>query len=124
MNIIQTDYPVAISHQLATIISHELEASGIDTSSGQGFILNFRDPDYSAESGGYHPVEIAVDGQGRIQYITDFAYVGDGHYAELDKELDFDFSYGKFQQMGKEYPIQQGASLYSRESEINGSKMV
>lgn len=110
MNIIQTGYPVAVSKQLIAIIVKELEASQVDASSG--FIQNFRDPDYSAESGGYHPVEIAVDGNGRIQYITDFAYIGGGRFAELDKELDFDFSYGVFQQIGREYPIQQGASLY------------
>ncbi len=110
MNIIQTGYPVAVSKQLAAIIAQELEASQVDAS--LGFIINFRDPDYSAESGGYHPVEIAVDGHGRIQYITDFAYVGDARYAELDKELDFDFSYGKFQQMGREFDIRDGAALY------------
>ncbi len=110
MNIIQTGYPVAVSKQLVAIIVKELNTTEVDTSSG--FILNFRDPDYSSESGGYHPVEIAVDENGRIQYITDFAYVGGGRFAELDKELDFDFSYGKFQQMGREFPIQQGASLY------------
>jgi hypothetical protein len=110
MNIQQNDYPVAVSKQLVAIIDQEIEACKVDTSNG--VTLNFRDPDYSAESGGYHPVEICVDAQGRIQYITDFAYVGDGHYAELDKELDFDFSYGKFQQMGREYPIKQWASLF------------
>ncbi len=110
MNIIQTGYPVAVSKQLAAIIAQELEASQVDSSSG--FIINFRDPDYSAESGGYHPVEIAVDENGRIQYITDFAYVGGGRFAELDKELGFDFSYGKFQQIGREFDIKDGAALY------------
>lgn len=110
MNIQQTGYPVAISKQLVAIITQELKATEVDTSSG--FIINFRDPDYSAESGGYHPVEISVDTQGRIQYITDFAYVGDGHYAELDKELDFDFCHGRFQHMGREFDIKDGAALY------------
>ena len=110
MNTQQNSYPVAISQQLVAIIDKEIEACDVDTS--DGVILNFRDPDYSAESGGYHPVEICVDAQGRIQYITDFAYYGQGPYAELDKELDFDFSYGKFQQMGREYPIKQAASLF------------
>jgi len=110
MNIQHKGYPVKISQQLVAIISQEIEASNVDTS--DGVILNFRDPDYSAESGGYHPVEICVNAEGRIQYITDFAYFGQGPYAELDKELDFDFSYGRFQQMGREYPIKQGASLF------------
>ena len=90
--------------------SQEIETSNVDTS--DGVILNFRDPDYSAESGGYHPVEICVNAQGRIQYITDFAYYGQGPYAELGKELDFDFGYGVFQQMGREFPIRDGANLF------------
>ena len=57
-------------------------------------------------------MEICLDEHGRIQYLTDFAYVGDGHYAELAKELDFDFTYNVFQQMGRDYPIRQGDGLY------------
>jgi hypothetical protein len=110
MNIQQNDYPVAISQQLVAIIGQEIEASKVDTS--EGVILNFRDPDYSAESGGYHPVEICVNAEGRIQFITDFTYYGQGPYSELGKELDFDFGYGRFQQMGRDYPIKQGASLF------------
>lgn len=111
MNIQQTGYPLAISNQLILILNKEIERhSEVDTSSG--CIFNFRDPDYSAESGGYHPVEICIDEQGRLLYLTDFAYVGDGHYAELVKELDFDLGYGLFQHMGREYPIKQGAGLF------------
>jgi len=111
MIIQKTGYPLSISNRLISILAKEIEQhSEVDTSSG--CVLNFRDPDYSAESGGYHPVEICLDENGRIQYITDFAYVGDGHYAELAKELDFDFAYGLFQQMGRDYPISQGAGLF------------
>ena len=67
---------------------------------------------YSAEHGGYHPVEIAINSAGEIQYITDFAYVGDGYFAELAKEIDFDFSLGIFQHFGRDYPIRQGAELF------------
>ncbi len=77
-----------------------------------GVILNFKDPNYSAETGGYHPVEIAIDATGKLLYITDFAYYGDGHYAELGKELDFDFSYNLFQQMGRDYPLKEGSELF------------
>lgn len=111
MNIQINDYPLAISQQLVGILISEIEKNEVDGS--EGVILNFRDPDYGAESGGYHPVEIAINEQGRIQYITDFAYVGMGPYAELEKELDFDFGYGLFQQMGREYPITQGAELFT-----------
>ena len=71
MNTQQNGYPVAISQQLVAIIDKEIETSNVDT--GEGVILNFRDPDYSAESGGYHPVEICVNSQGRIQYITAYS---------------------------------------------------
>ena len=110
MNTQQNSYPVAISQQLVAIIDKEIEACDVDTS--KGVILNFRDPDYSAESDGYHPVEICVNAQGRIQYITDFAYCGQGPYTEFDKELDFDLGHGVLQQMGREFPIRDGANLF------------
>ena len=80
--------------------------------SGAGVVINFRDPDYSAESGGYHPVEIAINAGGQIQYITDFSYVGQPPYAELDKELDFDFSSGLLYQLGQYRPIERALYLY------------
>ncbi|WP_447018520.1 DUF2787 domain-containing protein [Shewanella algae] len=52
--------------------------------------LNYRDPDYSAESGGYHPVEINLYRSGerwQLNYMTDFAYSG-GPFPELEKEID------------------------------------
>ncbi|MCK9608654.1 MAG: DUF2787 domain-containing protein [Methylomonas sp.] len=105
-----TGYPFSISKKLVTILQSKLDKSDLDISSGA--TLNFRDPDYSAESGGYHPVEIAVDAEGRILYITDFAYYGSGSFAELDREIDFDFERGVFQHMGREFPIERGASLF------------
>ncbi|MBS4052441.1 MAG: DUF2787 family protein [Methylomonas sp.] len=110
MQIQSTGYPLPVSDQLVAIIQQHFDSRICDASAG--FILNFRDPDYSAESGGYHPVEIAVDEEGRILYITDFAYYGSGPYAELDKEIDFDFGYKVFQQMGREFPIARGAELF------------
>ncbi|CAK2006115.1 DUF2787 domain-containing protein [Vibrio crassostreae] len=61
--------------------------------SGDYLTLNFRDTTYSAEAGGYHPVEIALqkDSAERwsILYITDFAYMGN-YYPELERNVDFD----------------------------------
>ncbi|MHA2769920.1 DUF2787 domain-containing protein [Vibrio harveyi] len=57
-------------------------------------VFNFRDKNYSAGRGGFHPVEICLlrssDGDWQYQYVTDFAYIG-CHYQELEKALDFDF---------------------------------
>lgn len=57
-------------------------------------VINFRDKSYSAEGGGYHPVEVSLskDANNRytILYITDFSYCGH-YFPELERDLDFDF---------------------------------
>lgn len=110
MKIQQEGYALTITDQLITVINTEIKKSGLNVS--EGLILSFRDPDYSAEKGGYHPVEISINYQGKILYITDFAYVGQGYYAELEKEIDFDLFLGLMQHMGREYPIEQGYELF------------
>ncbi len=96
----------AISEELRKIIAEAIrEKSG-------ACIISFRDPNYSAERGGFHPVEIMVSGSGEIQYITDFAFVGIEPHSELVKEIDFDFSCGAFQHFCREYPISEGRELF------------
>ncbi|EGR1868739.1 DUF2787 domain-containing protein [Vibrio vulnificus] len=60
--------------------------------------LNFRDSTYSAEAGGFHPVEISLQrtqlGKWKILYITDFAYFGSA-YPELERNVDFDIASGQ-----------------------------
>lgn len=68
-------------------------------------IVHFRDPKYTAENGGYRPVEIRIGKDGYIQYITEFSYVGLGYLAELAKSSDFDFSQGLYQNEYRLYPI-------------------
>ena len=101
----------SISRDLAGIILQELN----DTDSGKAWdsiTLNFRDPKYNAQQGGYHPVEILISNTGEIQYITDFSYCGSGGYEELVKEIDFDFSCGEFQMFGNAMPISEGKELF------------
>lgn len=77
--------------------------------------INFRDPSYSADDGGYHPVEIRLENEGdgfRFCYITDFCYVGSGYMAELAKDLDFDFDAGVFQCLHGSYPIEQSIEMF------------
>ncbi len=68
-------------------------------STSRHIVFNFRNKSYSAEEGGYHPVEIAIrkssNSQWSIEYITDFAYMGN-YYPELERNLDFDFPSEKF----------------------------
>ena len=44
------------------LLNQLLQDASLDYS--DGVILNFRAPAYSAENGGYHPVEIAIDPEG------------------------------------------------------------
>lgn len=110
MRIDQKSCPFPLSAALVAILESELSKAQLPTDSGA--ILSFRDPGYSPETGGFHPLEIHVDSRGRVRYITDFAFVGRPPFAELAKEIDFDFALGLFQHFGREYPLQQGRELF------------
>ncbi len=84
-----------VTKALTTILPQLIDQSTIDTANG--VVINFRDPDYSAKYGGYHPVEVSINNTGALLYITDFAYDGHPPFAELVKEIDFDFSCQLFQ---------------------------
>ncbi len=81
----------------------------------EAVVLNFRDPSYSADDGGYHPVEMQLENDGdgwRFCCITDFCYVGSGYMTELAKDLDFDFDAGVFQNLFGTYPIEQAIEMF------------
>ncbi|CAH1561552.1 DUF2787 domain-containing protein [Vibrio owensii] len=83
--------PLSISPRLQTVLIELINTKAND--SVTAITLNFRDTSYSAEAGGFHPVEIAMqkDSEHRwsILYITDFAYMG-SYYPELERSVDFD----------------------------------
>ena len=61
-----------LSNDLINIIENHIE----NIKPNDGYItLSFRDPTYSSETGGYHPVEILINADGQVQYITDFSMV-------------------------------------------------
>jgi hypothetical protein len=99
-NLIPTLLPVSnkLNQCLIDALNQRPELhSGLEETNSVTF--NFRDKSYSAENGGFHPVEIALtkeaDNTWQYAYITDFAFVGN-HYPELAKELDFDFLSGEW----------------------------
>lgn len=110
MNIRTDNLPWPIDLKLQALLQEELARAKLPPETGA--IATLRDPDFSADSGGYHPVEIAVTHDGTIIYITDFAYFGRPPHCELAKELDFDFAMGLFQHFGVEYLISEGHELY------------
>ncbi|AEF04881.1 DUF2787 family protein [Alteromonas naphthalenivorans] len=101
-----------VSEQFAAALAELLLQNQV---SGSSVTINFRDPNYSAEEGGFHPVEIRLEKQNgtwHFCYITDFTYVGIGPYAELAKDLDFDFQAGVFQNLFGVFPIETAWDIY------------
>jgi len=77
--------------------------------------INFRDPNYCKDDGGYHPVEMRLENEDDgwvFCYITDFCYVGSGDMAELAKDLYFDFGAGVFQNLFGTYPLEQAIEVF------------
>ena len=103
-------YPFVLPPDFVKMID-EVLAEKVPDAEG-GTILNFRDPDYSAERGGFHPVEICVDANGVLQYVTDFAYFGRPPMVELGIELDWSFQYGTFRQFDDFHDIAVGQSIF------------
>ena len=88
---------------LLALLSQEAEHTDLDLGRCTQLTFNFRNPGYSVEQGGVHPVEIrlirGLDGW-LFDYVTDFSYQGLGHNAELCKELDFNFLDGEHTMLG------------------------
>lgn len=109
--VIRTDnLPWPLNPRLRTILQEELARAELPENSGA--VITFRDPDYCADTGGFHPVEVAVTPDGQLLYITDFAFAGRPPMAEIVKELDFDFGMKLFQHYSIDYPIAQGYELF------------
>jgi len=84
-------FPVPQSFYAA--LNREMNKATIPMKSITAITFNFLDPDYSAESGGYHPVEVRIEKQNGIWslvYITDFSFQGMS-FPELVKEIDICF---------------------------------
>ena len=85
----------AVSDKLLQILAKAAEPLKEDQKETRSIIFNFRDPNYSAESGGFHPVELRIfntKAGWKFDYITDFSFQGIGYMAELCKEIDFIFA--------------------------------
>jgi hypothetical protein len=79
--------------KLYSILNTELAKQTDPDSSSLGITFNFRDINYSADSGGYHPLEARVikhNNLWQFEYITDFCFVG-FPYPELAKDIDVCF---------------------------------
>lgn len=100
MTIHQSGLRLPIAQVFSQLLLHELDNSvinsAIDLTTVRAVTMNFRDPLYSAETGGFHPVEIRLlrlHEQWQFDYVTDFSFMGN-YYPELEKELDICWSQG------------------------------
>ena len=87
----------AVPDTLLSILNSTLDTITPPDSNSDVIIFNFRDPDYSSDGGGFHPVEIRlnkseVNGVELYQfvYITDFSFQG-LPYPELTVDIDVCF---------------------------------
>jgi hypothetical protein len=79
--------------KLYHLINQSLADTATPDNDVTAITVNFRDPNYSAEAGGFHPVEIRLEKKNnlwQLVYITDFSYQG-RPYPELVKEIDVCF---------------------------------
>ena len=98
-----------LDSDFVSVVSDLLKDTSLETS--EVVALNFRDPTYSAENGGYHPVEIHVDSKGEVLSITDFAFFGCPPMVELGIELDWSFEMDSFRQFDSMYDLECGRGL-------------
>ncbi|TVO31735.1 DUF2787 family protein [Vibrio algivorus] len=90
-----------LSQALYGVLRDEsMNLSGDALAQARTLTFNFRDESYTAESGGFHPVEIRLKrasikfSSWQLAYITTFAYIGNV-YPELERNLDFDCQSGR-----------------------------
>jgi hypothetical protein len=89
---IDTNQAPAMHASFYQLLTQEL--MGTNPKDANAITLNFRDPDYSADRGGFHPVEVRLEKQlnhWRLVYVTDFAFHG-SPYPELIKDIDICFN--------------------------------
>ena len=87
-------FALPVDQALLVLLNQEIAKTELNIESLTQLTFNFRNPGYSVEQGGVHPVEIrlirGLDGW-LFDYVTDFSYKGVGQDAELCKDLDFNF---------------------------------
>ncbi|MEN6375075.1 MAG: DUF2787 family protein [Smithella sp.] len=109
--IIRTDsLPWAIDERLRILLQREVDSFNIE--GNRGVLLNYRDPDCDHDNRDFHPVEIALDADGSIKCISDFALYGTPPSEVRGESIDFDFGLKEFHHFSEGYHIEEGQDLY------------
>lgn len=92
--IYQEGLAMPVAQELINVILNEVGSPPPHKTRITAVSLLFKDLSYSAENGGYHPVEIRVisrNDEWCFDCITDFSYMGTV-YPELEKDIDISWS--------------------------------
>jgi len=101
-------YPFILAPGLVTLLDDLIKDQP-----NEALCINFRDPDYSYERGGWHPVELHLSASGMLETVTDFAYFGQPPFVELGIELDWQFIEPQyFRQFDDMHEIVVGQALF------------
>lgn len=103
-------YPFVLEPRFVQLINMLLEEKAGNIQ--DGVVLNFRDPDYSYEHGGFHPVEICIGKDDKLVYATDFSFAGVPPFVELGVELDWNWEQGYFRQFDSFHDLLVGQSIF------------
>lgn len=104
LKIVGSPVGYTINKDFETILNSLVKENG-------DYIISFKSSDYSAESGGYRPVEVMIR-DSQVIYVTDFTYVGSGLYAELVKGMDWDFTARECGQTGMYFDLEEAVELW------------
>ena len=92
----QSGLNLPMSQAFIAILKNVISLSSQNEVNHHGVTLNFRDPQYTAENGGFHPVEIRLircNDDWYFDYLTDFSFM-EAVWPELEKEMDISWSQG------------------------------
>lgn len=84
----------AVPNAFYQVLNEAFLNAEIPTQEINAITFNFKDPNYSADAGGYHSIEIRiekVEEKWRLAHITNFSYQGKANL-ELSKEIDVCFT--------------------------------
>ena len=105
------DLPWAVGKPFINILQDVIRAAGL-MGVTSGAVVTFKEPDYHKYSGEYHPIEIAVNEEGKIQYIAQFALFGAPPNVVLKKDIEFDFCFKRFHHARRLLSIHLGEETY------------
>ena len=90
--VMQQDLPVDIPYELLTLCQHHIDINKVSPNSDA--YVYFNDPNFTAQRGGYLPVDIDFDKDGHLNSIVVYEYINHDPIPDLVERFDFNFDWG------------------------------